>query len=315
MYMSTIERLLTSSIAALILEVAATPKPGNVHRYHSYEDMGLEHFIVSSSASIWCFRKLLIATLNSGLRRETYVPGIGETILCCVRDSKKWHRGGNVNLGTSTILSILLPSILLTEIIHNNVTMEDLSFIAKSVVKNTTVDDAVKYYEAIRTASPKYLGKVDNAPIPDVYDENFEHKIRSNKVTLYDVLKYASSEDIVSRTCINGLKEIIEGYNYLKTFFRRYGDINSAIVLTYLKLLSKYDDFIVLRKHGREVSSYVKNRASEIAKLIEEDFDKGISALKEFDNELFIRKINPGGIADITAASITLALFMNEVKV
>ncbi|OYT57198.1 MAG: hypothetical protein B6U76_01590 [Desulfurococcales archaeon ex4484_217_2] len=315
MYISTIERLLTSSAAALILEAAATPKPGNVHKYHSYEDMGLEHFIVSASASIWCFRKLLIATLNSGLRRETYVPGIGETILCCVRNSRKWHRGGNVNLGTSTIFSILLPSIFLTEITYGKVSLESLSSTSKAIVEKTTVDDAVKYYEAIRVASPRYLGRVNNAPIPDVYDEKYEFKIRSNNITLHYVLKYASTEDIVSRTCVNGLKEVIEGYHYLEEFFRRYGDINNAIVLTYLKLLSKYDDFIVLRKHGKTVSSYVKNRASKIIKLIEEDFDKGFNLLKEFDNELFVRKINPGSIADLTAASIVLALFMGKVKV
>ena len=315
MYMNTIEQLLTFSTAALILEATATPKPGNVHKYHSYEDMKLEHFIISASASTWCFRKLLISTLNSGLRREIHVPGIGETILCCVRNSRRLHSGGNVNLGTSTIFSILLPSLLLTKIIYGKISMKALSSIAKTVVKKTTVNDAVKYYEAIRIASPRYLGRVTNAPIPDVYDENFEQKIRSNNITLYHVLKYASAEDIVSRTCVNGLEEVVEGYYYLEEFFRKYGDLNNAVVLTYLKLLSKYDDFIVLRKHGKAISSYVKERASEIIRVVEEDFDRGFDLLKRFDDELFIRKINPGSIADLIAASILLALFMGKVKV
>jgi len=315
MYIDFIERLLISSTAALILEATATPKPGNVHKYHSYEDMGLEHFIISSAVSLWCFRKLLIATLNSGLRKEVYVPGIGETILCCVKNSREWHRGGNVNLGTSTIFSILLPSILLVKIMYNTVSLETISSIAKNIVEKTTVDDAVEYYKAIRVASPRYLGKVSNTPIPDVYDKDFESKIRSKEITLYDVLKYASAEDIVSRTCVNGLKEVIEGYHYLKYFFSKYGNINDAIVLTYLKLLSKYDDFIILRKHGKNTSSYVKNRALEIITLIEKNFEEGFSKLKEFDNELFIRKINPGSIADLTAASIALALFVGVIRV
>jgi len=306
---------LTASTIALILEASATPKPGNVHKYHSYEDMGLEHFIAASPASTWCFRKLLLAALNSALRNEICVPGIGEAILCSVRASKKWHRGGNVNLGTSTIFSIMLPSILFSNIMEKSFSVRKVCFYAKEIVSKTTVNDAVNYYKAIRIASPRYLGRVANAPIPDVFDERFEEKIRKGNITLYHVLEYASKEDVVSRTCVNGLKEAIEGYNYLGKYFEKYNDVNMSIVLTYVKLLSLYDDFLVLRKHGKHVSEYVKRRASEIINAIEANVEKGFNLLKQFDNELFERKINPGSIADITAASIALALFTGVIKI
>src|SRR5690606_41139306 len=81
---------------AMMLEVCAFPKPGNVDRCHDYAETRLEHFLASTILS----RKALE-------RAEQCEGGIGDIILDAVGRTNV-HSGGNTHFGAFILLIPLL---------------------------------------------------------------------------------------------------------------------------------------------------------------------------------------------------------------
>src|SRR5664280_718611 len=68
---------------AMLLEVSASPKPGNVDREHNYSDTCFEHFL-ASSVSVYPVLELAARSRN----------GIGVLIRSAVCESSAWQQGG-----------------------------------------------------------------------------------------------------------------------------------------------------------------------------------------------------------------------------
>ncbi|HMK15341.1 MAG TPA: triphosphoribosyl-dephospho-CoA synthase, partial [Methanomicrobiales archaeon] len=83
---------------AMVLEVTASPKPGNVDRCHDYEGTRLEHFLASA-----IFARPALEKAEAG-RCGT---GIGEILREAVRLTSS-HRGGNTHFGAFILLVPLL---------------------------------------------------------------------------------------------------------------------------------------------------------------------------------------------------------------
>src|SRR5512145_110065 len=81
---------------AMMLEVCAMTKPGNVDRGHDYPDTWLEHFLASS---IFCRSALEKAEQGTGTIGEL----IREATLLTGR-----HRGGNTHFGAFILLIPLI---------------------------------------------------------------------------------------------------------------------------------------------------------------------------------------------------------------
>ena len=77
---------------AMMLEVCAYPKPGNVDRCHDYPDTRLEHFLAST-----IFARTALEEAETGTGR------IGEIIKHAVRDTN-CHEGGNTHFGAFILL-------------------------------------------------------------------------------------------------------------------------------------------------------------------------------------------------------------------
>src|SRR5690606_27151801 len=77
---------------ACLLE-ASGPRPGNVNRYHDFEDATFEDFLLSAAA------------VGPALGRAGSV-GVGRTILRAVRDTRR-HVRTNTNLGIILLLAPL----------------------------------------------------------------------------------------------------------------------------------------------------------------------------------------------------------------
>lgn len=60
---------------AMILEVSATPKPGNIDRDHNYKDTRFEHFLASAVG---------VYPLLEKAKQHSFL-GIGFTMLICLR--------------------------------------------------------------------------------------------------------------------------------------------------------------------------------------------------------------------------------------
>ena len=85
---------------ALLLEVSAYPKPGNVHRTRDFERTRFEHFLASAAALGPHFR---LAALRGSRVRHGFTQGmelrIGERVRRSVEACSEWQHGGNTSLG------------------------------------------------------------------------------------------------------------------------------------------------------------------------------------------------------------------------
>ncbi|RLG71072.1 MAG: hypothetical protein DRO23_12480 [Thermoprotei archaeon] len=311
--MSIVHDIVTAAISSILLEVSATPKPGNVHRYHDFPDTKYEHFVVSAASMHKPLIDLASKTYHKVAKGEISRLDVGKFIFECVSYAKKWYVGGNTNLGTSTIFSIEVPALICTKLLSKTYDPKKVSLWAIQIAEKTTIEDAIFFYKAIRVANPSYLGRVVEAQIPDVFDPLFEKKLKENRKTLWDVWKHSSTWDIVSENCISGLKTVIEGFYAIDKYLSILRNWNLAIISAYLELLSKYGDSLVLRKHGGKVQEEISEEAEEVLNALISDVKKGLVLLKQFDEKLYRRKINPGSIADIIAGSIMLAL-LNDLR-
>lgn len=269
-----------SAQLALLLEVSAYPKPGNVSRTHDFKDTRYEHFLASSVAVYPVLRE-------AAVRSE----GVGELVRKGVEESIKWQSGGNTHFGA---LLLLIPLAMAAGACES-FDMGEIERKAKEVMLNTNVDDAVEVYRAFPKAKVKVRTDV---PELDVMDENSLKEIKEKKLSLYEILTISASYDLISRELVRGFEKTF-GYASLLMDFATKRSINDAIAHAYLRFLSEEEDTFVKMKFGTEKSKYVLERAKEI---VNSGYVR--KEIEEF-NEVLIREgINPGSTADIIAAAL-----------
>ena len=294
---------------ALLLEVSAYPKPGNVHRTADFEKTRYEHFLASAVAVV---PHLKHATergimVSSGKISPSEV-GIGRTIKNAVSSVSVWQSGGNTLLGSMILLSPIAAAAGMTLASGGAFSLIKLRENVRVVVESSTPVDAVDVYDAILTAKPGGLGK---APKLDVIDPGSRQRILDDDVTLHEVFKIASAYDSVASEWVNNYPITFDlGHPYFTQQLEETRDINTATVHTFLKILSEVPDTLIARKAGlaraREVSAEAK-RTLEMGGLTT---PSGRRLLWSFDKKLRDPKheLNPGTTADITAAVLAISI-------
>jgi triphosphoribosyl-dephospho-CoA synthase len=298
-----------ASLAAL-LEVSAYPKPGNVHRTHDFPGTRYEHFLAGGVALSSAMRKLAMRgydTEGGSLRWEDIE--VGDYILEAVTETLNWQRGGNVNLG---IILLFTPMAAAGgAALHGNIRVDagHLRGKLRNVLRSTTPDDAIAVYEAIRFAmTPRVLGEVEEL---GVYDDSSLIQIKDKSLTLIDVFQRCAERDSICMEWVSGFEITFEtGYPYLKNSLGLSDDINSALVDTFLFILSRQPDSLIRRKSGIEKAIEVSDRAGLILEEGGSSSERGGEMLWQMDRELQKAggALNPGTTADLTAASIFVAL-------
>lgn len=289
-----------------MLEVSAD-KPGNVNLVVDFEGTRCEHFLASSIAAGPSFqeaasRGIEIADKKRGLADA----GLGELIKWGIADIDQWQHGGNTLLGTIMLFAPLAVAAGMTPTdTEFNLDFTVLRRNMDLVIKASTAQDAVKVYEAIDIAKPSGL---NGAPDLNVKDKNSKTRLIKENITLYEVFKIASSYDDICSEWINNFPITFDlAYPYLINELK-HKDLNSAIVNTFLKVLSEHPDTFISRKVGLEKAKDVSVGAKEILDLGGVESLKGKEKLIAFDEKL--RKAgndyNPGTTADITAAALAL---------
>ena len=273
-----------SAQLALLLEVSAYPKPGNVSRTHDFEDTHYEHFLASSVA--------VYPVLREAAASDN---GVGRLIRRGVAESMKWQTGGNTHFGA---LLLLIPLAMAAGACENHNT-EEIKRKAKEIMQNTSVNDAVELYRTFPEAKVKVSTDV---PELDVMNEASVTEIKEKKRSLYEILTISASYDLISRELVCGFDTTFSYATVLANFAREMR-INDAITHTYLRLLSDEEDTFVKMKFGAEKSEYVQERAKGIVKRGYE-----IKEIEDFDGELIEQGINPGSAADIIAAALFIAI-------
>lgn len=283
------EYVARSAQLALLLEVSAYPKPGNVDRIHDFIDTSYEHFLASSVAVYPVLREAAVRGKDKGM-------GVGELIRRGAEESVKWQRGGNTHFGA---LLLLIPLTMAAGACMSY-DMEELKRKAKEIMLNTSVDDAVEVYKAFPEAKVKVRRAV---PELDVMDESSITEIREKKLSLYEILTISASYDLISLELVGGFEKTFRYASLIKDFAEEERSINDAITHAYLRLLSEEEDTFVTMEFGTEKSKYVKEKAKGIVNRGYE-----LKEIEEFDEELIREGINPGSTADIMAAALFITI-------
>ena len=279
-----------SAQLALLLEVSAYPKPGNVDRTHDYINTRYEHFLASSVAVYPILRE----AAARGSRNER---GVGELISRGVEESIAWQRGGNTHFGA---LLLLVPLAMAAGACERY-DMEEIKRKATEIVQNTSIADALEVY----TIFPKAKVKVrrDVAEL-DVMDEASINEIREKKLSLYAILTISASYDMISRELVGGFEKTFEYAALINDFAREERiNINDAITHAYLRLLADEEDTFITMKFGPRKSKYVQQKAQWI---VTRGYKR--KEIEEFDEELIREGLNPGSTADIIAAALFISI-------
>ncbi|WP_435358996.1 triphosphoribosyl-dephospho-CoA synthase [Haloarchaeobius sp. DFWS5] len=271
---------------ALLLEVAGTPKPGNVDRHRDFDDLRFEHFLAGAVGS------------SEGLRAAERGDPVGEAFEQSVAGMAD-QRGGNTQFGA---LLLLVP--LVRAASTRKLTRDD----AAAVAEETTVDDAAGFYRAF-----DHVDVFVDDPPEDADDLDARRgsdaipAVESRNLTLYDLMTMSAPED-------GNAVEWAEGFPRSFAVADRIaaddGPIPDRIAAAFLDQLAEYPDSLVAKQHGLATAEEVAARAAELR-----DASASCEELDAFGDDLVSRGVNPGTTADIVAAGTFVALERDEVVV
>ena len=215
---------------AMMLEVCAYPKPGNVDRCHDYDDTRLEHFLASA---------LLVRPAFDHAEEGGH--GLGALIREATSLTSS-HGGGNTHFGAYILLIPLIAG--------------DGTHGASAAVKETTVDDALDFYAAFSMTQVR-MHRTDEL---DVNDPATLAIIRDRGMTLYDIMAHSAPGDMVAREWTNDFALSRRAANLL----HEAGCGRHAIVGAFVRLLASETDTFIIKKHGTEVAERVREQAAEV---------------------------------------------------
>ena len=272
---------------AMVLEVSATPKPGNIDRDHDYTDTRFEHFLASAVG---------VNPVMEKTARST--SGVGSFIHQAVLESARWQNGGNTHFGA---FILLIPLVMAGGACGDAVCLRER---AARLVKETTVDDAVELYRAFSDA------KVRVKPVGDLdlSDSASVDKIKEQGLTLYDMMEMSAGYDIIAEEWVNGFEKSFECARMIREKISTH-NINDTVVLTFMEMLARNNDTFIRTKFDSEKAEEVSTRAAEILKKGGDDMDILRNDIHAFDMELLDEGVNPGSTADIIIAGLFMALF------
>jgi triphosphoribosyl-dephospho-CoA synthase len=291
---------------ALLLEVSAHPKPGNVHRTRDFQSTRFEHFLASASVLVPHFR---LAALRGSKVAGGEIRGgdlrIGERIRRAVESCSEWQHGGNTSLGA---ILLLIPLSYAAGMIppQKVLTAREIRRNLRRIAHSTNKADAVNVYRAISQASAGGLGKV---PELDVNDKSSLVRIRKQNLSLLDIFRISSRYDTVSSEWAKGYPVTFDiGLPSLVRELHATGDINTAVVDTYLRILSQVPDTLVARKLGMSRAKEVSLMAKRVLEAGGMKTSKGRTQAREMDRSLqrIDHRCNPGTTADLTASALSI---------
>ncbi|MFX1376013.1 MAG: triphosphoribosyl-dephospho-CoA synthase [Promethearchaeota archaeon] len=305
----SLEDLLRCINLASLLEVSGWPKPGNVHRTKDFVNTRFEHFLGGIAAIQPVFRKFcdkIYQISFNDVNSYGYIE-LGVFFVEAAKQMMKWQSGGNVLLGHILVLAPLSAAVTIC-LKSNKYNSIEFKNNLNKVIDKATVEDTINLYKAIRICNPGGLGQINKY---DINDENSLQEIRKENITLKKIFDLSKEYDLISSEYSTGFNIILnEGLPYFLTSFRVFKDPNIATVNTFLKILSKHPDTLIIRKSGIEDAKKVSMNASKILKNGGISSKKGLKLTLILDSKLQEKKgkLNPGTTADLITGVIFCAL-------
>lgn len=278
---------------ACLLEASA-PKPGNVNRLHDFSDLHFEDLLLSAVAI-------------GPAMENAFKYSVGQIISRAIQDTQLLVNT-NTNLGIVLLLAPLVKACSygpggyrISKPEPDNFTniREKLT----AILVGLTVEDARLAYAAIRSVHAGGLGKVTQA---DIRDEP--------SITLLKAMALVQENDSIASEYVSRYAITFEiGFPALKESLCAGNDLSSAIVQTYLEILSRVPDTLIARKIGKERAIQVSQWAKDVLEKGGTLTQVGWKAIAELDRELrdANHACNPGTTADLTTATVFLYLYSN----
>ncbi|RMB25562.1 triphosphoribosyl-dephospho-CoA synthase [Haloplanus aerogenes] len=266
---------------ALLLEVASTPKPGNVDRHRDHADLRFEHFLTGAVGS------------RPGLELAERVegddpPSIGDAFDRAVRGMSQ-QSGGNTQFGC---LLLLVPLVRAASTDH--LSPEGLT----AVVEATTVDDAAAFYRAFEHVDVAVGDPPADASALDVRrGADAVPALRDRGLTLADVMAMSADRDGNAAEWISGFERTFAAADRVVV---DDDPLTDRLARAFLDLLAERPDTLVAVEHGQERAKEVSREAA----AVRDDLDAAEALAERFLDE----GINPGTTADLTAATAFVAL-------
>ncbi|MDZ5810440.1 triphosphoribosyl-dephospho-CoA synthase [Halorubrum sp. AD140] len=305
---------------ALLLEVAGTPKPGNVDRRRDLGDLRFESFLGGAV----------------GAREGLELAGSGEA---SVGDAFERAVAGMADrAGTNTQFGCLL---LLVPLLRATVAGDDPSAdrppssltpaAVDRVTRETTVDDAVAFYRAFEHVDVAVADPPAGATDLDVRrGSDAAPALRERAMTLRDVMAISARSDgsgdpdeVPDRNAqewVGGFPRTFRAAEWIRT---DTGPLTDRAARAFLGLLAAEPDTLVAATHGPETAREASARAAalldgagigtdglavaadlDVAAVHGADLDAAEALATAFVDE----GINPGTTADLTCAALYVAL-------
>jgi triphosphoribosyl-dephospho-CoA synthase len=261
---------------ALLLEVAGTPKPGNVDRHREYPDLRFEHFLAGAVGA----RPGLSEAAGDGPLGDAFEHAVG---------GMSEQTGGNTQFGALLLLAPLVKAAATDRLDPTG---------ASAVVEATTVEDACGFFRAFDHVDvavddpPADLAALDVRRGSDAIEA-----VRDRDVTLSDVMDLSAEIDGVAAEWTCGFPR---SFAAAERLLADDGPVSRRASRCFLRVLAAEPDTFVVTRNGREVATEVTRRARAVL-----DGEADAAALAD---ELVDRGVNPGTSADITAAALFVAL-------
>ncbi|WP_435074162.1 triphosphoribosyl-dephospho-CoA synthase [Halorubrum sp. HHNYT27] len=295
---------------ALLLEVAGTPKPGNVDRHRDLDDLRFDSFLGGAVG----------ARAGLELAADDDVP-LGEAFERAVAGMAD-RAGTNTQFGCLLLLVPLLRATV-TEAASSSGRLDAAA--VDRVTRDATVDDAVAFYRAF-----EHVDVAVADPPPDAADLDVRRgsdaapALRERGLTLRDVLAISADPDDADRVPDRNAREWVEGFprtfraaEWIRT---DTGPLTDRAARTFLGLLAAEPDTLVAAAHGPEAAREASTRAaalldgaaagSEGVDAFDADAVHGadLDAAEGLAAAFVDEGINPGTTADLTCAALYVAI-------
>ncbi|MFX0102830.1 MAG: triphosphoribosyl-dephospho-CoA synthase [Candidatus Hodarchaeota archaeon] len=297
---------------ASLLEVSASPKPGNVHRFSKLDDhpMNYEQFLAAIAALSPHYLEVARAS-RMLVKQGKSLKGnleLGKHMKNAMESMMHSQDGGNLLLGHVLLLMPLAAACgaLLEE---ENPTISNLQTTLKSVLESGTPRDVIHMYEGIRVSNPGGLGKVDKH---DINSPRFKQELADDNADFIKVFSLNSNTDMISHEWTTGFTITFnEGFPRLYEFVSGGTIMKDAIVQVFLEILANHPDSLILRKNDLQVAKGISKKAKSILDQGGVFTSNGMELIQSLDRELILGKgkLNPGTTADLVASSILILLF------
>ena len=264
--------------AACMAELEAL-KPGNVHIFADGHGMTVQDFMTSAEAA-----SVVIAQPNLSL---------GERILQSVQATQNAVKI-NTNLGIILLCAPLVQAALQPSTLTF---MQSL----KSVLANTTIEDAENTFAAIRQANPAGLGESTQDDV---------NQVAVN--TLLAVMQQGAARDLIAQQYANNFADVLASVEHYQQLLLKWQRPAWAATAVHLRFMTQFLDSHIVRKQGEAIAKMVQAEAA----AHEADFLKTYNPknyqmpLLRFDADLKKRGLNPGTSADMTVATVLLVQLM-----